>query len=434
MMKGILSLILFYAFSLACPTLLIAAEESLKEYLEKASDHIKAHRHFEAADALKEATKIGGTKHPSLHMRLGILYYELGLLPEAIDEGEKAVALSPSSKWYKYDLAKFLFANQQYKRAEDQLVSLLKEHPGFAFGYHYLAELYFRNSDYDMAWLCFRRACLLGLRGKHLEEKLRPHSSKAIEDLDQFPEDSAIFRFIKFSSEEGAKETLKELYNGKLFESIELSLKKENIQDIKFGIITLPELQKSALQALPNIRPYSQPVIVISKSDFRIIQRIAPFDPVHWKNSLAAPASTAVVTTRENKEDARQFPPEKSKEQLATQLAAYYALESWKNAWQAADIAKYLACYSDKFSPPDNMDLITWKKKRAASLSRPKFINVVIKGPIIEALTEEELLITFSQTFQSDVYQDTVIKSLTMVKEISGWKILAERTVQEVFP
>jgi len=39
-------------------------------------------------------------------MRLGILYYGLGLIPEAIAEGERVVHLAPSSKWYKYDLAK----------------------------------------------------------------------------------------------------------------------------------------------------------------------------------------------------------------------------------------------------------------------------------------------------------------------------------------
>ena len=51
---------------------------SFKEYLEQANFYIKSYRHFEASDALKEATKLGGAKHPSLHMRLGILYYGLG--------------------------------------------------------------------------------------------------------------------------------------------------------------------------------------------------------------------------------------------------------------------------------------------------------------------------------------------------------------------
>ena len=117
---------------------------------------------------------------------------------------------------------------------------------------------------------------------------------------------------------------------------------------------------------------------------------------------------------------------------MATQLAAYYALESWKSAWQSADVTKYLAAYSNKFTPSDSMDLATWKKKRTASLIRPKFIHVTIKDPVVELLTNNRLLITFTQKFESDAYQDTVIKTLTMEKETGSWKISEERTVQEL--
>ena len=85
---------------------------SFKNYLEQANDYIKSYRHYEASDALKEATKLGGAEHPSLHMRLGILYYGLGLIPEAIEQGERAIHLAPASKWYKFDLAKFYFCRQ----------------------------------------------------------------------------------------------------------------------------------------------------------------------------------------------------------------------------------------------------------------------------------------------------------------------------------
>ncbi|MBU1567299.1 MAG: hypothetical protein KJ630_16960 [Proteobacteria bacterium] len=118
-----------------------------------------------------------------MHMRPALLYYDLGLIPEAITEGEKAVALAPLSKWYKYDLAKFYYVDKQYLKAEQQFISLLKLDPGFTFGYYYLAELYFRNKNFDMAWLSFQRARLLGFQGTHLEEKLAPHTKKPLEDF-----------------------------------------------------------------------------------------------------------------------------------------------------------------------------------------------------------------------------------------------------------
>jgi hypothetical protein len=54
----------------------IATEEAMtfRDYVEKANNYIEEYQHFEASDALKEATEIGAAKYPSLHMRLGILY------------------------------------------------------------------------------------------------------------------------------------------------------------------------------------------------------------------------------------------------------------------------------------------------------------------------------------------------------------------------
>ncbi|MBU1567300.1 MAG: hypothetical protein KJ630_16965 [Proteobacteria bacterium] len=110
-----------------------------------------------------------------------------------------------------------------------------------------------------------------------------------------------------------------------------------------------------------------------------------------------------------------------------------FGLESWKNAWQATDVTKYLTAYSSEFTPPDNMDIVTWKKKRTTCLTRPKFIHVTIKDPVIELLTDTHLLMTFIQGFESDTYQDSVIKILTMVLENGSWKIREERSVQEPY-
>lgn len=465
MNKGNFTFTLLLALSLALATPLSAADQSLrfKEQLEKANDCIKVHRHFEAGDALEEATKLGGAKNPSLHMRLGFLYYDLGLIPEAIAEGEKAVALAPLSKWHKYDLAKFYYVDKQYSKAEKQFISLLQLDPGFTLGYYYLAELYFRNKDYDMAWLSFQRAHLLGFQGKHLEEKLAPHTKKPTEDFTKIPKNTMLVRFIKPSSNEEAKTILDEIGKGKLFENLELERTQEKVGAADFGVMSINELKDSVAESLRGRPPYSPPVIMNSESHFRIMQLIAPFDPVAWrtatgvtsasfKDSQVSPPVAAVVTAKNDTEESTspvtpsttaapiavkktsaeipQNSTGKDKEQLATQLAAYYALESWKNSWQAADIPKYFAAYSSAFSPPDNMDLATWKKKRTASLTRPKFIHVTIKDPVVELVTDNHLLITFTQSFQSDTYQDMVVKILTMVKEEGSWKISDERSAQ----
>jgi hypothetical protein len=146
-----------------------------------------------------------------------------------------------------------------------------------------------------------------------------------------------------------------------------------------------------------------------------------------------SPASAADIPEKATAEaQGLTASPRDEKYLLSSQLAAFYALDSWKNAWRAADVPRYLAAYSRRFRPSDNVNLAAWKQKRAESLTRPKFIRLDIKDPVVEMLSDTQLLITFTQSFESDTYQDAVIKTLTMEKEEDGWKILEERTVQEL--
>lgn len=445
----------------------LAAEQSpaFKEPLDRANELIRSYRHFEAADALKEATTMAGDKHPSLHMRLGILYYGLGLIPEAIAEAQKAVALAPTSKWYKYDLAKFYYVDKQYARAEQQFLDLLAQDPGFTLGYSYLAELYTRNKNYDMAWLSLQRARLLGHQGRRLEEKLATRSSKPTENFLLLPPERSLFRYIKLPSEQEAKNVLAEIAGGKLFENLELELKKDKSGDMVFGLLGIAEIKDTATAAsLRNQVPFASPTLIAGEEGALIVQKIAPFDIKAWRALVAAPpqkpppasketipqasaptvtepAAKQAVLTAQATEPATQLaqpattsqdtePSTKALQHLSLQLEAFYALEAWKNAWQAADIAAYLDAYSERFTPSTPISLETWKNQRIASLTRPKFIHLKIDSPVVDLQTDDRLQITFTQHFQSDSYRDSVYKALVMVREMERWKISEERILK----
>jgi hypothetical protein len=431
-----------------------AAEETVnfREQVEKSNELIKSYRHFEAADTLKEATKLAGDRHPSLHMRLAILYYGLGLIPEAIAEGERAVALAPSSKWYKYDLGKFYYVDKQYSKAEQQFVALLIQDPGFTLGYPYLAELYYRNKNYDMAWLSLQRARLLGYQGKHLDEQLSRHTRKPAENLADLSPETMLFRFIKVDSKEEATSYLAEILKGKLYENFELELKREKARETDFGVMTIDKVKDTDAALLRQLQPFAPPVVIGAGSDFRIVQRIAPFNPQRWQAMTAAPVghTKEAVSMVSAKGAASASPPpsspgkhtetplttpaemhnSKEQQQLSSQLEAFYALESWKNAWQAADVDSYLAAYSTQFIPANRQSLAAWKTQRTTSLSKPQFINLKINNPVIERLHDGRLQITFTQHFSSNIYRDTVLKALIMARENERWKILEERTLE----
>ena len=396
---------------------------TFNDYLQRANEYIRSYRHFEAADALKEATKLGGTKHPSLHMRLAILYYGLGLIPEAIVEGEKAVQLTPDSKWYKYDLAKFYYVDKQYEKAQQQFSDLLNLDPGFTFGYYFLAELFFHKKLYDMAWLSYERAKLLGHRGKHLQEKLTPYTTKPRENFNQQPDDK-LFRFIKVPSQEKAEEILTKIRNGKLFENLELELKKERNGDYDFGTMMLGELKDSVALSLKDNRPYATPVIIQTGPDYRIMQRVLPFDIQAWKTILKNAASRSAAEKMNRKPT--------GDENFSAKITAFYALEHWRNVWESADVKAYFAAYSKNFSPQKGVSLQSWRQKIRKNLTTPTFIRIQIDDPIVEMLTKNRMLVTFEQSYTSNTYHSVVLKALTMEKEAEGWKIIQEQILQKI--
>ena len=392
-------------------------EITIKEHLEKATNHIKAHRHFRASDALKEAARLGGAEHPSLHMRLAILYYGLGLIPDAIAEGEKAVNLVPTSKWYRYDLAKFYLVDKQFDEAENGFIALLKLDPGFTLGYYYLAEVYFQKKQYDMAWLSLARASLLGHQGTRLLNKLSPLSSKPTEDFRDIPDNKKLFRFINLSTNREAEAILDDIKGGKIFHTLELEERRKSDSGADFGVIMFSEFRSSVATALRDSTPYATPKVIQTGPDFRVIQEIAPFNPQIWKDLIYT--SPAGLDQAEKQED-----------KLPLRLACFYALKNWKEAWQNADLDTYLSAYSKDFIPAQRISFTEWKEERIKNLTQPEYIRIKLVNPVVETLDQFQVTITFKQIYQTETYRDVVLKTLTMKKETDKWRIINEQVTK----
>lgn len=169
----------------------------------------------------------------------------------------------------------------------------------------------------------------------------------------------------------------------------------------------------------------------------RLLHLAVPFFLLVVSSSRAAEEP---VNFREQVEPGKQGEPpmtspaetglSKEQQHLAWQLEAFYALESWKNAWQAADVESYLAAYSTQFIPANHRSLADWKVQRATSLTKPKFIDLKINNPVIERLHDGRLQITFIQHFVSNSYQDIVRKALILQREDGRWRIREERTLE----
>lgn len=221
--------------------------------------------------------------------------------------------MDPGSEKNRFDLAKFYLIDKQYSKAENQLTYILMRNPGFTLGYYYLGLTYYRQGKDNLARLCIKRAKNLGHRGTVLEEKLGVASLNIKDRLPATRMHDPLYRFIIVSSKAEAEAILSNLRQGKLFDVLVIE-KKSKKKQVDSGLILLSELKSSIAASVKDLQPFGKPVIIHTDPDYRIIQRIAPFDIQSWKKiaasgdisgKKASAASSSVAISKLEKRTAR---------------------------------------------------------------------------------------------------------------------------------
>ena len=101
---------------------------------------------------------------------------------------------------------------------------------------------------------------------------------------------------------------------------------------------------------------------------------------------------------------------------------------AWAEAWTQQRARTYLAFYAPQFQPPDGSARAAWEAVREAKILKPREIRVEVRDLETEILSSERARVSFLQRYRSDQYQDTVRKTLELIRGDQGWKILAEQT------
>ena len=110
-----------------------------------------------------------------------------------------------------------------------------------------------------------------------------------------------------------------------------------------------------------------------------------------------------------------------------TDLAALEPfVASWAEAWKEKNIEMYLSHYSKDFSTPGGMSRSAWEKQRQQRLAKPQYIKIDIREMQKKKVDDSHVQVAFTQEYQSDIYADKVLKTLELVREKGGWKIVKE--------
>lgn len=103
--------------------------------------------------------------------------------------------------------------------------------------------------------------------------------------------------------------------------------------------------------------------------------------------------------------------------------------ETWARAWSGQRVDDYLRLYAADFRPPDDMSRSEWEALRRTRILKPGRIEVKLSAVETEIAGDERARVSFDQIYRSDTYTDQVRKTLELVREADGWKILAESTI-----
>jgi len=136
------------------------------------------------------------------------------------------------------------------------------------------------------------------------------------------------------------------------------------------------------------------------------------------RSSSKAPGSS--FGERDNDKDA--MTRQKSGNDGAVEISGM--IERWRSAWQGRDYEAYARFYAGVFSQKD-MGLEDWLAVKKEKFRKAKNISVEIANLNI-TIGGGQATAEFIQHYRSDLYNDTGVKTLTLVKTDEGWKIKSE--------
>ena len=99
-------------------------------------------------------------------------------------------------------------------------------------------------------------------------------------------------------------------------------------------------------------------------------------------------------------------------------------VEKWRKSWSGKDIDSYMDCYSSTFHS-GGLDKKGWRRKKTYLNKKYEFIQVTIDDIVVER-SSKTAIISFFQTYQSDLYQTSGTKTLQLIMKKGNWMIEKE--------
>jgi hypothetical protein len=101
-------------------------------------------------------------------------------------------------------------------------------------------------------------------------------------------------------------------------------------------------------------------------------------------------------------------------------------VNAWAEAWSKQRVDDYLSFYAGAFQPPAGTTRQEWAAQRRERLLAPARISVRAALMDLRTVAPDRAEVDILQSYSSDQFSDTVVKTLELVVESGRWKIVRE--------
>jgi len=181
----------------------------------------------------------------------------------------------------------------------------------------------------------------------------------------------------------------------------------------------LPEFKGSSDETAAANCPVEAPeTYVVDKAelDQRAVALVRTTSPIPAATETLVPAQLAAAPT----------PIAAIPEPVNAQKQIQEALEGWRLAWESRDTTRYIEFYAPAFKASVDATHEKWQARRQKRISEKKRIALGIADLQFKFKDSTHATVQFHQKYSSDIYNDTVLKTMDWENIDGHWRIIME--------
>ena len=179
---------------------------------------------------------------------------------------------------------------------------------------------------------------------------------------------------------------------------------------------------------LPSINP-SNDLVLDAGSNFEEQIVTAPSSNLAIESLVTSPKALLDEAALKKSLLNAQDPVDIEKQELHSlmRININYVIEQWRLAWEEGDLDRYLAYYSDHFTPSGGVSMEDWALEKEYSIHEQNSATISLSNFEVVLVEDDQIaIVDFDQLYTANDVRQETRKQLVLVKDDEDWRIIKE--------